>query len=62
MKIPSLQDYTYYLLRSLRHEFQLPTDFYNIVLNSMAAIPKPSNLEENILNHRKIFLCYLELT
>lgn len=55
MKIPSLQDYTNYLLRSLCYECQLPTDYYNIVLNSMAAIPKPSNLEENILYLRKIF-------
>lgn len=55
MKIPSLQGYTYYLLRALRHKFQLPIGFYNIVLSSMATIPKPSNLGENILHLRKYF-------
>lgn len=56
MKIPSLQGYTYYLLRALRHESQLPIGFYNIVLSSMATIPKPSTSEKIFYISGDIFM------
>lgn len=58
MKIPSLQGYTYYLLRALRHESQLPIGFYNIVLSSMATIPKPSTSEKIFYISGDVFVLF----